>query len=233
MAHGLVNRQPQVRRVQDQRFLPHRRRLGLVHRHRFFRGDARFLEQGIPLHVLVAAAHRRRQRCAVVELAGGLVDRRDLEEGIRPDERLLDERSLGRGEELLLVDELHERAHEARARHLQRHLVDLQQIELRLNRHLERVLLDRRVPVVLECLHRRQTDRLGVHPLVGARDLERLPRDAGHFVLLHLAAGEAPRAIDDHAHAETVVFRVDDVLDAAVAREDELVAVAIDADVGA
>ena len=51
--------------------------------------------------------------------------------------------------------------------------------------------------------------------------------------LRHVAAArEAPRPVHDHAHAKAVVLGVDDVLDAAVAGEDELVAVAVDADVG-
>ena len=65
MADRFVNRQPEVRRVQDQRFLPGDGRLGLVHRDRFLRGHARFLEQRQALDVFVAHAHRRRQRrCA-------------------------------------------------------------------------------------------------------------------------------------------------------------------------
>ena len=43
MADRLVDRQPQIRRMQDQRLLPGRRRLRLVRRDGFFGRDARFL----------------------------------------------------------------------------------------------------------------------------------------------------------------------------------------------
>ena len=143
--------------------------------------------------------------------------------------------AVGRGKELLLVHEQHEGGDEARALDLQRLVVDLQQqIDLRLQRHLERVLLDRRVPLDVRVgLDRRLPHRVGVDGLVGLRDADRLPRDRGDVVLGDgAAAREAPRAVDDDAHAEAVVLGVDDVLDAPVAGEDELVAVAIDADVG-
>ena len=119
--------------------------------------------------------------------------------------------------------------------HLQRLLVDLQQqIDLRLQRHLERVLLDRRVPLDVGVgLDRRQLHRIGVDRLVRLGDADRLPRDRGDVVFRDgAAAGEAPRAVHDHAHAEAEVLGVDDVLHAAVAGEDELVAVAVDPDVG-
>ncbi len=211
-----------------------RRRLGLVHRHGFLGRDARFLEQGIAVDVLVSHPHRRGQRPPRVELARGLVDRGHRERGIRADERLLDVRALGRGEVLVLVHELHERRHEARARHLQRLLVDLQQqVQLGLKRHLEGVLLDRRVPDRVVRLHRREPHRLLVDLPVRLRDPRGLRRDARDLVLRHhAAAGEAPRPVDDDAHAEAVVLGVDDVLDAAVAGEDELDVVAVDADVG-
>ena len=133
------------------------------------------------------------------------------------------------------LHELHERVDEARARHLQRLVVDLQQqIELRLQRHVERVLLDRRVPARLrKRFDRRQPHRLGVDLPVRPGDRRRLRRDARDLVLRDdAAARESPGAVDDHAHAEAVVLGVDDVLDPAVAGEDELVAVAVDADVG-
>ena len=121
-----------------------------MHRHGFLGGHARFVEQRVALDVLVAHAHRRRQRAAGVELAAVAIDRGHREVRIRADQRLLDVRPLGRREVLLLVDELHERVDEARALDLERRVVDLQQqIHLRLHRHVERVLLDRRVPARL------------------------------------------------------------------------------------
>ena len=145
-------------------FWPADRRLRLVHRDRFLGGDARFLEQRVGLDVFVARAHRRGQRVARVELAGRAVHRGDREGRIRADQRLLDVRAFGRGEVLLLVDELHEGRDEARARHFQRFVVDLQQqIELRLQRHVERVLLRPACSSVVSIgLDRRQPHRLGV-----------------------------------------------------------------------
>ena len=70
MADRLVDRQPQVRRVEDQRLLAGRRRLGLVHRHGFFGGDPGLLDERIALDVLVADAHGRGQRVALVEAVG-------------------------------------------------------------------------------------------------------------------------------------------------------------------
>ena len=133
----------------------------------------------------------------------------------------------------MLVDKLHERRHEAGARDLQRLLVDLQQqVELRLQRHLEGVLLDRRVPARVEAFDGREADRLLVDRAVGLGDADGLGRDARDLVLAHhAAAGKAPGAVDDQADAETMVVRVGDVLHTAVPGEDELIAVAVDADV--
>jgi hypothetical protein len=68
---------------------------------------------------------------------------------------------------------------------------------------------------------------------VRPRDRRRLRGDACDLVLRdHAAAGKAPRAVDDDANAEAVIFGVDDVLHATVAGEEELHAVAVDPDVG-
>ena len=77
MADRFMNREPQIGRMQNERFLASDSRFGFVHRHRFFRGDPRFFEQRIGLDVFVAGAHRRGQRVARIELAGGAIDRRD------------------------------------------------------------------------------------------------------------------------------------------------------------
>ena len=134
----------------------------------------------------------------------------------------------------MLVHELHERRHEARARHLQRLLVDLQQqVQLGLKRHLEGILLDRRVPDRVVRLDRREPHRLLVDLPVRLRDARGLRGHARDLVFRDdAAARETPGPVDDDAHAEAVVLGVDDVLDAAVAGEDELDVVAVDADVG-
>ena len=179
--------------------------------------------------------HRRRQRVALVEAVGLAIDRRHRERRIRADQRLGDVGAVARGEELLLVHEQHERRHEARVLDLQRLFVDLQQqIDLRLERHLEGILLHRRVPLGVGIgLDRREPDGIGVDDLVGLRDADRLPRDRRDVVFGDgAAAGETPGPVDEHADAEAEVLGVDDVLHAAIAREEELVAVAVDADVG-
>jgi hypothetical protein len=143
-------------------------------------------------------------------------------------------RPFRRCEIFLLVDELHGGRDEAGALDLQRLIVDLQeQIELGLQRHFERILRDRRVPRCVEGFNRRKTHRFCVDLPVGARDLGCLRRDPCNLVLRHdAAAGKSPGAVDDYSHAEAVVLGVGKTLDSAVAGEDELVAVPIDADVG-
>ena len=164
MADRFVNRQPQIARVQDQRLEAGRRRLGLVHRHRFFRGDLRFLQQRIAVDVFVAHAHRRGERGARIELAGRLVHGRHARRSGY--ERISDcsmcEPSLDAKYLCSLTNCMNADTKLAPG-HLQRLLVNLQQqIELRLKRHVERVLHHRRVPGRAIRLDRRQRDRLGV-----------------------------------------------------------------------
>jgi hypothetical protein len=76
---------------------------------------------------------------------------------------------------------------------------------------------------------RRELDGADDRCLVRPRLRDRLPRHARDLVGGQLAAGgEAPRAVDEHAHAEAGGLVVDEPLNAVLAREDVLRAVATD-----
>ena len=101
----------------------------------------------VVLDVLVADELRAIDDGARLEIAAGAIGGRGAELRIGPHQPLRDARSLARREVLLLVDEQDLRADEGHARHRQRCFVQLhQERDLGLERHVERIALERAGP---------------------------------------------------------------------------------------
>ena len=187
----------------------------------------------VVVHVLVADQLRAIDDGPRLEVAAGAIGGGGRELRIGADEPLRDPRSVGRGEELLFVDEEQLRADEAHARHGQRGLVELhQERRLGVERHLEGIALERAGPRGDDLVGVREDDLAGGEPRVGARDGDRLfRRAAGRAGLDTVGGGEAPRAVHEDAKAEAVARRSRDVLDLPFTRGDRFPAIAVDADV--
>ena len=154
---------------------------------------------------------------------------------LRAIDRLDDERAVGGGEGLLLAEEEHARVHEPRAR---------PRVRPRWRRAAPRpcprprtangsISIGGAPDAVGGGGDRREHDGTHDGDAVRARLQRGLPRDAGDFVARDFAAGrEAPRAIDEGAHAEALRLVVDEPLHALLAREERLGAIAVEADVG-
>ena len=238
MRHDLVDRQHCVRRRHDQILEPStdRRRGAVLHR---LGGDT--------LHVLehlrvadhfVAGRLWRHREGARLEFA--VLARRHGEAGRGAVDLLLDVRTFGRGQVLPLVVERHLRLDAEHARNLQPGLVDLhQEGDLVVERHVFRLHLDRHAPVVGVGRHRRErdlealADRAGLGHVGGLRG-ELLDLGLGH----ERAAGKAPHAAVDDAHAEAGALfvatgaKAEAVGDDAVAHGHAVVDVAGEANVG-
>ena len=125
-------------------------------------------------------------------------------------------------------------AGEADGRHLQRRFVGgEEQRDLLLERHLERIAADRRHPGAGHRLDGRQLDAVLAHDARGPRHGGRIGCRALRARARHRArGGEAPAAVDERADAEAVRLAVADAGDLALARRDRLAAVAADPRVG-
>jgi hypothetical protein len=159
---------------------------------------------------------------------------RDVHARERAVDRLLGERALRRCERLLLTQEEHEGIDEASTLHAERGLVRAQQqVDLLLDRDVERVHLDRRTPRRVRVrFGGRQLDRPQLDPPVRPRLGRGRPRDPDHLVGRHLPAGrEAPRPVDQGADAEAIRFGVRKAGDLPLPRSDRLVPVPADPDV--
>ncbi len=108
-----------------------------------------------------------------------------------------------------------------------------QQIDLFLDRHFHRVLLDRRRPRhFADALGRRELHGLGLQARIRLRDRDRLLDGARDRIAVHVAGRrEAPGAVGDDAHADAGRLGVDDVLHLVFARDHELAQVPPDAHV--
>ena len=191
-------------------------------------------QPGIVLHVLVADQLRPIDDGPRLEVAGGAIGGGRRELGIGADEPLGDPRSVGRGKELLFVDEEQLGVDEAHARHGERRLVELhQECRLDVERHVERVALEGAGPRGDDLVGVGQDDFARGEPGVRARDGDGLlGRDAGRGRLDAVRRGEAPGAVHEDAQAEAVARRPRDVLDLPFTRGYRFPPVAVDADVG-
>ncbi len=232
MSDGLVDREPEVARVEDEVVAPHLHRL----RRQLLHGDRRpplgVVRHAEPRDVLPSGPARRELLGVALEVA--VADRRGREARAHAIERLRRERPVGGGQRLLLAQELEARVDEADALHLECRFVGAEEErDLVLDRDLERVDLDRRLPLADHRLHRRELHGAPAGDLRRARDARRLARGELHGVARELArGGEAPRAIDERPHADAVRLGVAHVGDLPLAREDRLTTVASDAGVG-
>ncbi len=212
-------------------FVEERRQVGAAKAH-----DAGIAEPDaalgrIGVEIFVAHAHRRAKARARAELAAGLVDRGDLHRHPDPVHILIDVAAVGGGEILLLVDQEQRGVDEVGAGGHRGGVGRQQQIDLFLDRHFHRVLLDRGLPAHLaHALDRCQLHRLGLDGGIGLGDGHGLRCGGSDGVRRErVGRGKAPGAVGNDPHTGTDRFGVDDVLDSVFAGDNELVQIASDA----
>ena len=201
MADRFVNGQEQLRRVDHDVVGAGRDRFRFQFLDRFMSGLLGVGQPRIVLHVLVADQLRAIDDGPRLEVAAGAIGGGRRELRIGADEPLGDPRSVGRGEELLFVDEQQLRVDEAHARHGQRRLVELhQECRLGVERHVERVALEGAGPRGNDFVGVGQDDLARGEPGVRARDGDGLfRRNAGRGRLDAVRRGEAPGAVHEDA----------------------------------
>ena len=126
MPHTLVDRQPEVGRVQHQIVFTGLDQLGLQLFHRFVAGLLGLLEPGVAFQIFIPNRLRAGQRGALLVVASGRVHGRYVETGSAPNDVLFEPRALGRGEEFLLVLEEESGFDEAHPLNFHRGLIDFQ-----------------------------------------------------------------------------------------------------------
>ena len=145
----------------------------------FVTGFLGVLQPRVILDVFVAKELRAIDDGPRLEVAGGPVGGRHGELRIRAHQPLRDARPLAGGEVLLLVDEQDLRAHKAHAGDRHRRRVQLhQERRLGVERHFERIALDRVVPRRDDFIGVGQHDFARDQDRVGARDGDGLFRDS-------------------------------------------------------
>ena len=251
MANALVDGEPEVRRVEHQGVLAGSDRPGGKLLLRVFgsaagvfdhvvegavlgRTRTSHLAGGTARQILPTHAHRRREFAAALEAAGGGVGDGDVEAGDLAMDVLLGVGALGGREVALFVDEAQAGVDEPRAGTERRGAGSGEEVGLFGKRHLERVLLDGRLPAHLAVAgHRGELHRLGLEPGVCLGDCHCLAcstRDA--FWCQVVGGGESPGTAGDDPNAAAVRLRIGDAGDAAIPRAHRLAEVAVEARVG-
>ncbi len=134
----------------------------------------------------------------------------------------------------MLADPSHRRVDEGDAFGGHRRLIELQQeLHLFVERHFQRVLLERALPRRGHRGDRRERDALALEARVGLCDVDRCRGHAARLVDGHLRARrESPGAVDEHADAEADTLVARDVLHLLLAGRHRLGAQTVDAHVG-
>src|SRR3954463_5513692 len=112
MADALMNRQPQIGRMNHQVPLPRLDRFGFQFPARLFSRLARFPYQVVFTHVLVTTPARGGQTVPRGKAARIFIDGRNDKSRIAADPRLKKEAAMARGEIFLFLDETHARTAE-------------------------------------------------------------------------------------------------------------------------